>query len=268
MNQRFESAHVKNLVFFEELVHCCQNLGKNYDPVYDHLTVEKLDLNYTNACSVIDEVNLCLENFIKMIENRQALYLSLTPLALRVTKKMKSSRANSQIMKQAMVLSKKLGSKKVRITSETPVSTEPGNMHIVRLIELMQEKFVSLSNHFINLIYFAKSLPRYQPREADLKVAVLEAKYYELEVANAAVIQAFATLSSARGKRDCVFYAPYTGLVTLANQAKKYIMDNFDTESDVYKQISQLYFRVIRPRILGSADILVIEESDYSEPDN
>lgn len=248
MSGKYESGHVKNLVFFEELTIHCQSLGKKYIPAYEDLSADKLDQKFRNACAIIDEVNEWQEKFTKSVENRRSLFRKISFLANQVSIFFEPIAMPRQEKFDILSAAKKLKGKKAKEIINTSIFSEPANYLTVDHLSAMEEKFTLLANQFEVLISLLKNQPKFRPAVADLRIAYLEARYREVEYFNAEVINAFASYCTAKGKRDFFLYKPITGLITIASQVKDHIKSSFGMGSHEYKQIEGLSFRIVKQK--------------------
>jgi hypothetical protein len=97
--------------------------------------------------------------------------------------------------------------------------------------------------NFGGYLAILSNVPAYNPNEADLKVAGLNATALDLRSKNDAVSSTFVPLSQARGLRDRLLYLNADCVVNTALLAKAYVSGALGTSSQLYKQIKGLQFK-------------------------
>ncbi|MBL7749505.1 MAG: hypothetical protein JNM19_18850, partial [Chitinophagaceae bacterium] len=113
-------------------------------------------------------------------------------------------------------------------------------------ISVSQQSFDLQIDHFDKLLILLAAETNYTPNETDLKLTSLQAVLAELKAANSAVINMYEAWNNSRIARNSVLYKEAEGLVSVAFDTKKYILSVFGAGSPQYKQVSGLFFKVVK----------------------
>lgn len=118
----------------------------------------------------------------------------------------------------------------------TPEDESKGN-------SVSHRSYVQVAEAFGQMVEIAEAEPLYNPNEAHLTVATLQARLAAMETANSEVTDAAVPLSNSRIDRNEVLYADDTGLCDRAALVKKYVKSVYGASSPQFEQVSGLEFR-------------------------
>ena len=107
---------------------------------------------------------------------------------------------------------------------------------------LGQVGYISLLNNFKNLLELLKQENNYKTNDPVLKKEQLQATLISLVELQANAINSEIILNDLKITRSNYFYAPETGMVTIALNVKKYIKATFGSSSNQFKLVNQLKF--------------------------
>jgi hypothetical protein len=242
-----EVGHSKNVANFEDLISFCLAYGANYNPANASITISGLQAKHAAALADLQAVKSAKTGFDNATNAREILFKDFKKFATRVLSALAAVSPSKQTLDDAKSINKKIQGRRATSknkglppassgTTGTPDAPEDNT------ISVSQQSYDSLIDHFAKLIQTVSQEPLYNPNEADLSVAGLNAYLANMQAANTAVINATTVLSNARIARDKTLYHKTTGLVKTATDAKLYVKSIFGTTSAQFKQVSKLKF--------------------------
>ncbi|HLN54424.1 MAG TPA: hypothetical protein VK207_00450 [Bacteroidales bacterium] len=129
----------------------------------------------------------------------------------------------------------------VRSKKKSHESDSPENN--VKENSVSQMSYDNRINNFQDLVQLLKGIVPYKPNETELQVDSLDKYKEDLIKKNAAVVNAYLALQTARAARNELLFRPGTGLIDVAQDAKAYMKSIFGSTSPEYKQVSKLEFK-------------------------
>lgn len=239
----YETGHARNVQCFEELFTFVASWGITYDPTNSAISLANLTAKLTSAQTQLTAVTGALAENKNQINLRDAAYADLNKLVTRTVNYYESTGADKKKIEDVRSLKRKLDG-----VRSTPVKDDPNTPEDESLnaVSASQQSFTQKAEHFAGIIALYEADVLYNPAEAALEVAALQAKRTAMLDANTAVMTSYTGLSNARGTRNTAMYAEGTGLVDLAQMVKKYTLAAFGNDSTQYNQIKGLEFT--RPR--------------------
>ncbi|UPT70326.1 MAG: hypothetical protein M0D53_14700 [Flavobacterium sp. JAD_PAG50586_2] len=235
-----ETGHAKNIANFERLIIFCEGYGSPYNPAKSKLTIGKLNDRLLDSKNKLDNVIYKNTLFNTAVNNRLIAFQTLTSLSTRVINALEVSDASKETIKDAKGFNRKLQGKRaapikeVKLDADTPVS-----------ISASQQSYDQKVQHFAGLISVAESEISYFPNENDLTIEKLKQVLKDLKEKNTAVAKAHTEVTNARIERDETLYNPEDGLVETALEVKKYIKSVFTANSQQYKEVKGIAFRMV-----------------------
>lgn len=191
---------LKNVAAFEKLVGICNDLGARYNPSKSELSTTALSALLEQAHNRIEEVEKARTNYVVAINERQASFAQLNPLAIRIVRAMVASRATPEALHDARALKRKLNPSRSNAQPEVnPAEEGSTTQKSYGVSHLDYENRVGV---FSQLIKLAQSTAVYAPNEPDLKLSALKAYLAELRACSHAVIVTGNALANARNKRN------------------------------------------------------------------
>ena len=273
MSSTSETGHKKNVENFETIIIDCQGFGTSYNPSNTAITITALQAIYTNATNALADFTTKENNQSHVINTREVLFIGLKPLATQIMAALAASGANAQTMLNAKTINRKIqGSRATKKTNTsntgtTPTPTPTGGGTSTPTtgitpaapaektitpttapvtpinISTAQLSFDNLVAHFQQLVSYVGLYPGYNPNEASLKVAALNAMAAAYTTANNNVKSAQTAYHTSMANRTKVLYDPATGLVQTAKEVKAYVKSAFGASSPQFKQINKIRFR-------------------------
>lgn len=233
-------SYVKNVQAFGKLMGICTGYGGQYNPGQQNLQVEALITLLNNAQNSLSEVNEAQTLYDNVTNTRELGFKGVRKLSSRVMSVLKSCGAHELTIADARVSLRKLwGTRSLRsqVAAKASASEEPAKPAFVYALD-----YASLAFYFSKLVETVSAEPLYQPTEPELSVGGLEEKVAELYALNQAVMQAEIALTTARRKRNAIFYKSEGNLVATAVAAKNYVRGAFGFSSAQRAEVSRIRF--------------------------
>ena len=197
-------SHIKNVQAFGKLTGICTGYGGTYKPGQQNLQVNALITLLNSAQQTLSEVNEAQTAYDNITNTRELGFKEVRTLSSRILNVLKSSGAHALTIEDAQLSIRKLrGSRASKpVVSTAAVTAEekprPGFFY--------SQDYASLAFYFAKLVETVSAEADYTPTEAELSVDGLEAKLAELQGQNDAVTKAEIEMTSARRKRNALFY--------------------------------------------------------------
>jgi hypothetical protein len=237
-----ETGHAINLANFSELTRHIEIFGSQYNPSPDRLKYFNLNSILTSATTAFEDLKTVNAPYLAAVARRETLFGQEKALLSRIIKTAEISLINSTAMKAL-----KESVRKLRGSRATPKKNQDelsDGEKVIVYRSVSQLSFDQRINHFGVLISLLDGQPEYVPNEEELTVASLNNLLNEMKTVNTAVIDTSILVTNARNVRNNILYAPITGLVNIAQDVKKYILGAFGQNSDEYKAVKKLLFRM------------------------
>ena len=244
MTKISETGHAKNMENFRKLNDHIISFGTKYAPTDARLQLANVATVLQAADAALISLNGANPPFLQAVSRREAAFAGVPQLASRALAIAETLHLDATTIKALKELVRKLYGRRAtpkKIVPENPDTEVAEKEH--KYISVSQLSFDQRTEHFSQFIDILKAEPVYQPAEQDLSIAGLSARLDEMRASNEAVTQAGIYLAGARNNRNAMLYAPYTGLVDVALDVKKYVKAAFGATSDEYAAIKKLEFR-------------------------
>jgi hypothetical protein len=238
-----ETGHATNLANFDKLTGHIQLFGVQYNPVPDRLKYGNLISVLAGAKTSFEALNTANPPYLIAISNRESAFSQITKLLSRIVKAAEILSVNPASMKALKELVRKLrGGRAVAKKSQDELAE--GEKPVVYR-SVSQLSFDQRIEHFAELVSLLQGQPEYIPNEQQLTVVYLNTLLNDMRVTNTAVTESEIPVTKARNERNVYLYAPETGIISLAQDVKKYVQSTFGNDSAEYKEIQKLKFKKI-----------------------
>ncbi len=245
-----ETGHAINVANLEDLISFCVCYASVYNPCNPRITISSLKTLYTNTHATIKTVSELLPIWMNAIDQREIIFAPLSKLITKVYNSLSASGTSKQYIADSLTIVRKLQGrrakpipKKGKQTNTGKSKTKKTDVKIHKYISASQTSMDSRIENFYKLISLLKLQPLYVPNETELTTNSLTTLLNKMITANTEVIEAFTPLNSARIVRNSALYRPETGLVSIANETKKYFKSVFGASNAIYKKISKIKFK-------------------------
>ena len=221
---------------FHDLISFCEGYGATYNPSKASLKITALQALETIAQNNLAAVIPLRTAFNDAVNARIQAFNGLKPLSTRLINALQSTDATKEKIADAKTINKKIqgGRATSTPTPVTPDATPPNS------ISSSQQSYDQLVQHFAELISVLESEPSYTPNEDDLKTNTLNVRLLLMTKKNQEISDAYTAVDNVRIERNETLYNDSTGLVSRANEVKKYVKSIFGASSPQYAQVSGL----------------------------
>lgn len=240
-----EAGDMKILSNYRKLIDLV-SAESNYAPPNPLITVAGLNAHHTTSQAAAEDVPTKMGPNKVAITERQLKYDELPEKVTRPGKILKGAGAATEVIADLDTSKNKvLGRRKTPKVKDDP--NTPANEGNVTH-SASQTSYANQRGNYRAFLAVLAAISEYQPNDASLKLAALNAFADELEAKDNAVNTTFVPLSQARGVRDGLLYLNEDSVVNRALMVKAYVAGEFGTKSTINKQISGLKFPRARQR--------------------
>lgn len=242
-----ETGHAKNLENFKKDRDFAVSWGAAYTPSNPLLRVSNLNAIIAASETSSDTVQTARTPFRAATAAAEDSFAAVNERMTRVRQTLKASGARASTLADADTYFRKIkgkrASKAVVDNPATPAIDESDASHSASQMSRAQ-RIESLEA----LILLLEAETLYNPNEADLTTAALNALLDDLRAKTDAVQSAFVPYSNALAARDQIYYADATSLVAVASLFRAYVQAAFGRNSSQWAQIKDQEFRKYRRR--------------------
>jgi len=237
MSSTSETGDAVNLINFQTLVSRCTGYGTRYNPTNTRIQVASMETIGDNVVAAIQTITTTKPAWDNAINIRQTIFADMVKLSTRVINAFDATEnvTEKQVDDARTVIRKIRGERKSK-KIDNPSSDDPIQ------ISASQRSFANQMLHFLELVGILSAEPTYNPNETELQVAQLQTYQNTMGDAMDAVINAQNPYLAALATRNNLMYAPTTGLVDVALEAKKYVKSVSSISKEEYNQISGIKF--------------------------
>jgi hypothetical protein len=235
-----ETGHAVNLINFQELIKHIVSFGPKYNPVPDRLKYETLNTVHLTATATFEHLNNVNAPYLTAISNREAAFLPIKGLLSRINKTAEILFVNPVALKAIKEIIRKLRGERA-VAKKKPEEVKEGEKATVYR-SVSQLSFEQRIEHFDELIRLLQELPEYAPNETELTPAYLNTLLIAMKTTNTDVVDTSIPVVNARNARNKILYEPVNGIVSLANDVKKYVLAAFGINSEEYRAVQKLKF--------------------------
>ena len=237
MSSTSETGHAVNLVNFQTLASRCIGYGSRYNPTNPRLQLANMQTIGTSVLAALQNVATAKPAWDNAINIRQTIFADMVKGSTRIINAFEVTEnvTDKQVDDAKTIVRKIRGERK----SKKIVNPSPDD---AVQISASQQSYANQILHFIELVGFVSAEPAYAPNETELQVAELQAFQQTMGDAMDDVINTQNPYLAALVQRNTLMYAPTTGLVDVALDAKKYVKSVSTISKQEYQQISGIKF--------------------------
>ena len=237
MSSTSETGHAVNLVNFQTLESRCAGYGIRYNPTNPRLALTNMQTISDNVLAALQNIANTKPAWDNAINIRQTIFADMVKLSTRIINAFEVTEnvTDKQVDDARTIIRKIRGERK----SKKIVNPSPDD---AVQISASQQSYANQILHFLELVGIVSAEPTYAPNETELQVAQLQAFQDSMGDAMDNVINAQNPYLAALQERNTLMYAPTTGLVDVALDAKKYVKSVSSISKEEYQQISGIKF--------------------------
>ncbi|GHN03192.1 hypothetical protein WSM22_46810 [Cytophagales bacterium WSM2-2] len=242
MGNQSETGHAKNVGAFKKLELTCIGFGSDYKPFNDLQKISSISSTYTTGKSSLQNVKNRDTSNKNKGGIRRVSFREARKLSRRIVNALKSSGAPKETIENALAVYRKIMGRRAKAIKKPGTEGQQPTPAPAKTISVSQMSFDNMVEHFSQLVEIVEAESAYSPNEPELQPGYLRGLVVDLSTKNAEAIAAAVALNNARIERDVILYAPYTGMLDIAQGVKNYVMSAFKPESAQYKQVSKIKF--------------------------
>lgn len=238
-----ESGDKKLLGNFRILIDECA-ADSGYNPKNNKLKIPALNTQHATGDGAVDAVAASRAPNKLAITARESAYVAMRKLVVRSHNYLKASGVPAGIVQDASQIVRKLSSGSRSAKAVAPSApggtTTPAPTTVTH--STSQMSYDNQLGNYQSFVEVLRNIPEYDPNEADLKIAAMDALADDLLAKNNAVSTTQAALDQARGTRDQLLYLAEDSILNTAKQVKSYVQAALGSDSQLYKKIKRLQF--------------------------
>ena len=268
-----EVGHAKNVANFEDLISVCTGYGATYNPTNTAITLPALNAVYTNANTLMTNVNNSAELYNTAVGSRRAEFEPLKALATKLVNAYIAVNPGKAKIANAKTINAKIQGTKLKKVKEVPTtggsgggsgtgtgtSTGSGSESTTKGITITlpsetpkdisasQQSYDQLIEHFSKLVILLAADPLFIPNETALTTTSLNAKLLALKTSNTNFGNAYTQVTNTRIARNHGLYDPNTGLCDIAQTTKSYVKSIYGATAPEFKMINKIKFKSRKP---------------------
>ncbi len=232
-----KTGNVKNVAAFEKLVGICNDLGARYNPSKSELTTTALSALLEQAHTRIEAVDNARINFVNAINDRQASFAQLNPLAIRIVRALVASGVTTETLHDARAIKRKLNAP--RSSVQPVVNPVEEGSSAQKSTGVSHLDYQNRAGIFSQLIKLLQSIAVYAPNEPELQLPALKTFLAELRMRSQTVTVTGNALANARNNRNKAFIGK-GGLHEIVTAVKAYIYSVFGLRSYPAKELAKI----------------------------
>ncbi|MEZ4802044.1 MAG: hypothetical protein R2797_04670 [Gelidibacter sp.] len=230
-----ESGHGVNYDHFGQLIQFVFGIGTPpYSPPGTRLPLAQLEALYAQADLALQKVQTKKEVFQTAINERQAMFDTVSPLAAQVFGQLVACGADDKLLADFRNYANLLNGKRAK-----DIDPDSNDKHV----SASHKSFANRIWSWNGIVTICAGFDDYESNDPALTVAALTDVKDALVNSNADFQKAFTDIKMARIHRDEVFYKAVTGLVPVALDVKAYIKALFGYKSELFKMVNHLSFK-------------------------
>jgi len=241
------TGHPINVMNLEKLLAYLENMGDDYDPVLERITIVILQALLLDAQEKMQSVKDAFDAFDRATNAREIEYADIKKLATRLVNALIACGASKQTIADAKTINRKIqggrAGEKIAPVDPTEEPELTASEKIAKNISVSQLNIDFVLDNFIKLVTLLSNEPKYIPNEVPLQVVTMQTKVVNLKKTNSLVIKVTPPYKKAMADRDIVLYTEDTGLVDTSKVVKSYCLSVLESSSDMYKNIKHLAFK-------------------------
>ncbi|QCX54399.1 hypothetical protein [Elizabethkingia sp. JS20170427COW] len=236
MSSTSEVGHAKNVANLQKLTEQVSTYSL-YNPPVESIKIANLQTLYTTATTKLNEVEEKRNANKNAITIRQTAFKNLKSTCTKIINHLEILGLPQGTIDQAKSLNRTIqgGQKK------TEILVEEGK-EAPKTVSNSRQSYTQQADNFGILLQLLSTIPSYAPNEGDLKLANLNIYQTSLVSSTQAVDQTEAELNTKLIERDQILYAEGTGLLTIAQNVKKYVKSIYGATSPEYSNVSTIKF--------------------------
>ena len=231
-----EVGHAKNVANLQKLTEQIK-VYTLYNPPVENIKIANLQTLYSDASSILNQVEDKRNANKNAITLRQTAFENLKPTATKIINHLGILGLSQGTIDQAKSLNRLIQGGQKKETTPPEEGKEKQ-----KTVSTSRQSYTQMAENFGILLQLLGTIPTYNPNEDDLKLANLETYKNSLVDSTQSVDQTEAELNNKLIERDQLLYKDGTGLYSIAQNVKKYVKSLYGATSLEYTNVSSIEF--------------------------
>ena len=231
-----ETGHAKNVANLQKLTEQIK-VYTLYNPPVENIKIANLQTLYSDASSILNQVEDKRNANKNAITLRQTAFENLKPTATKIINHLGILGLSQGTIDQAKSLNRLIQGGQKKETTPPEEGKEPA-----KAVSTSRQSYTQQAENFGILLQLLETISAYNPNEEDLKLANLNTYKESLMSATQSVDQTEAELNNKLIERDQLLYKDGTGLYSIAQNVKKYVKSIYGANSPEYTNVSSIEF--------------------------
>ena len=231
-----EVGHAKNVANLQKLKEQIK-VYTLYNPPVENIKIANLQTLYSDASSILNQVEDKRNANKNAITLRQTAFENLKPTATKIINHLGILGLSQGTIDQAKSLNRLIQGGQKKETTPPEEGKEKQ-----KTVSTSRQSHTQMAENFGILLQLLGTIPTYNPNEDDLKLANLETYKNSLVDSTQSVDQTEAELNNKLIERDQLLYKDGTGLYSIAQNVKKYVKSLYGATSPEYTNVSSIEF--------------------------
>ena len=236
MSSTSEVGHAKNVANLQKLTEQIR-VYTLYNPPVENIKIANLQTLYSDASSILNQVEDKRNANKNAITLRQTAFENLKPTATKIINHLGILGLSQGTIDQAKSLNRLIQGGQKKETTPPEEGKEKQ-----KTVSTSRQSYTQMAENFGILLQLLGTIPTYNPNEDDLKLANLETYKNSLVDSTQSVDQTEAELNNKLIERDQLLYKDGTGLYSIAQNVKKYVKSLYGATSPEYTNVSSIEF--------------------------
>ena len=236
MSSTSEVGHAKNVANLQKLTEQIK-VYTLYNPPVENIKIANLQTLYSDASSILNQVEDKRNANKNAITLRQTAFENLKPTATKIINHLGILGLSQGTIDQAKSLNRLIQGGQKKETTPPEEGKEKQ-----KTVSTSRQSYTQMAENFGILLQLLGTIPTYNPNEDDLKLANLETYKNSLVDSTQSVDQTEAELNNKLIERDQLLYKDGTGLYSIAQNVKKYVKSLYGATSPEYTNVSSIEF--------------------------
>jgi hypothetical protein len=242
MSSTSETGHGVNVANYKSLILTCTYFGTTYNPVNAALKLSAMNTQAAAAEAAMNDLKIAMPVYRMAVKEREAAFDLLMPLVTRIINAYEAMGGDPSLYEMAAGIVRELRGLRATPLPE-PTGPEEDDDVTEKAHSVSRKSYQSRLDNYDRLLKtLGTNGSGYNPNEATLDLAVLQAFYATLSAKHSAVDNAYQPVKLARNLRNALLYAPKTGVLAVAALVKKYVKSVYGAKSPEFKQVSGIKF--------------------------
>jgi hypothetical protein len=237
MSKNQEMGYAKKIAGFKTIVSVVESYGAAYNPPLESIKLPNLQKVAGDASLALETLNSQLALQKDAIQHRNLAFVPLPKLTTRLLAFAKATGISAQQIEGLQNQNRRIQGRRAKAIKDE-VADETGKMPVH--ISTAQMSYDGVLDNFDKFVKQVQTIPEFQPNEAELQVAQLQALYADLKAKNDAVIKVNTDIFNSRVARNEIMDKEKEGLHDLSLSVKNYVKAVYGTTDPKYRVISKI----------------------------